>query len=151
MENEHLLKKMPFAKDPKEIEQRVLDVFKKDGMKVPQPIPVICILGGPGSGKGTNCAQLVLDYGFRHISTGDLLRNYKEGKYLELIHNLMIEGKLVPSDILLEIVKEEIDRYNYEGVYLLDGFPRNEENMKVWHNVMAGFATIELYLSLECD
>lgn len=98
----------------------------KDGLVIPPLIPVICILGGPGSGKGTNCAQLVLDYGFRHISTGDLLRNYTEGKWYKLIQELMTEGKLVPSDILLEIVKEEIDRYNYEGVYLLDGFPRNE-------------------------
>lgn len=38
----------------------------------------------------------------------------------------MKDGKLVPSDMLLEIVKEEMDRYNYEGVYLLDGFPRNQ-------------------------
>lgn len=43
-----------------------------------------------------------------------------------MLTQLMSEGKLVPSDVLLEIVKEEIDRYNYEGVYLLDGFPRNE-------------------------
>lgn len=151
VENEHLLKKVPFSKDPKDIEKNVLTALQKDGMTVPPVIPIVCILGGPGAGKGTACAQLVLDYGFRHISTGDVLRNYKEGKYYDLIHNLMIEGKLVPSDMLLEIVKEEIDRYNYEGVYLLDGFPRNEENMKVWEKVMAGFAKIEIYIDMECD
>lgn len=68
-----------------------------------------------------------------------------------MISDIMKEGKLVPSDILLEIVKEEIDRYNYEGVYLLDGFPRNQENMIVWDKVMTGFASIELFLYLECD
>jgi adenylate kinase family enzyme len=100
--------------------------LKQDGLTIPPPIPVICILGGPGSGKATNCEKLSLDYGFRHISTGDLLRSYKEGKWLETISALMKDGKLVPSHILLEIVKEEMDRYNYEGVYLLAGFPRNQ-------------------------
>jgi hypothetical protein len=126
VDNKHLLKRIPVNQNPKEIENSFLEQLKQDGLTVPPPIPVICILGGPGSGKGTNCEKLALDYGFRHISTGDLLRSYKEGKWIETITASMKEGKLVPSDMLLEIVKEEIDRYNYEGVYLLDGFPRNQ-------------------------
>jgi hypothetical protein len=122
VDNKHLLKRIPVNQNTKEIESSFLELLKQDGLTIPPPIPVLCILGGPGSGKGTNCEKLALDYGFRHISTGDLLRSYKEGKWVTA---LMKDGKLVPSDILLEIVKEEIDRYNYEGVYLLDGFPRN--------------------------
>lgn len=38
-------------------------------------IPIIWILGGPGCGKGTQCAKIVEKYGFTHLSTGDLLRN----------------------------------------------------------------------------
>ena len=41
---------------------------------------VICyfVLGGPGSGKGTMCANLVKDYGFIHLSAGDLLREERD-------------------------------------------------------------------------
>jgi len=38
-------------------------------------IPIIWILGGPGCGKGTQCAKIVEKYGFTHLSSGDLLRN----------------------------------------------------------------------------
>jgi adenylate kinase len=151
VEQRNLLRKIPTSANPKDVQESFLAVLKKDGLEIPPLIPIICILGGPGSGKGTNCERLALDYGFRHISTGDLLRSYKEGQWFETINALMKDGKLVPSDMLLEIVKEEMDRYNYEGVYLLDGFPRNQENMDVWDKVMNGFASIDLYLYLECD
>jgi cytidylate kinase len=38
-------------------------------------VPIIWILGGPGSGKGTQCEKIVAKYGFTHLSSGDLLRN----------------------------------------------------------------------------
>lgn len=52
------------------------------------------VLGGPGSGKGTQCAKLVEEYGFFHLSTGDLLREEKDSgsEYAEKINNAMNEG-----------------------------------------------------------
>ena len=57
------------------------------------------VAGGPGSGKGTQCSKIVEDFGFFHLSTGDLLRaevakGTAQGKELEAI---MKEGKLVPG------------------------------------------------------
>lgn len=55
VDKEKLLKKIVCAKDPKQIENQFLELLKKDGLQIPPSIPIICILGGPGSGKGTNC------------------------------------------------------------------------------------------------
>lgn len=60
---------------------------------------VLFILGGPGSGKGTMCAKLVTTYGFKHFSTGDLLRNeVKTGSKLgHEIDSYISRGDLVPG------------------------------------------------------
>ena len=59
----------------------------------------MCGAGGPGSGKGTQCSKIVEDFGFLHLSTGDLLRAEvakvtEQGKELEV---MMKEGRLVPG------------------------------------------------------
>ena len=90
---------------------------------------IFFVLGGPGSGKGTQCDRLVENYGFKHISVGDLLRDEKEkgGSEAEELDNLMKEGKLVSSNLVMKLMKKKLA---IEGCcrYLIDGFPRNEEN-----------------------
>lgn len=56
-------------------------------------------LGGPGSGKGTQCEKLVEKYGFTHLSTGELLRNElsSESERSKLIRDIMDRGDPVPS------------------------------------------------------
>ena len=56
-------------------------------------------IGGPGSGKGTQCARIVEKFGFAHLSTGDLFRaEVKKGTELgQKISNIMKEGGLVSS------------------------------------------------------
>lgn len=64
----------------------------------PAKVTVIYVLGGPGAGKGTQCANLVRDYGFVHLSAGDLLRaeqNRAGSEYGELIKTYIREGKIV--------------------------------------------------------
>lgn len=97
------------------------------------------MLGGPGAGKGTQCGKLVGKYNFKHLSTGDLLRMEKEKKTeeAEMINKLMAEGKLVPSELLVELVRKEV-MASTGKLYLLDGFPRNMENLEVWERVMKG-------------
>lgn len=57
------------------------------------------MLGGPGAGKGTQCAKLVKEFNFAHLSAGDLLRaerNRKGSPFGELINTYIAEGKIVP-------------------------------------------------------
>ncbi|PYH87338.1 uridylate kinase [Aspergillus ellipticus CBS 707.79] len=100
----------------------------------PADITVVFCLGGPGSGKGTQSANLVRDYGFTHLSAGDLLRaeQVREGsQYGDLIKTYIREGKIVPMEITVALLSnamaEALTTPNPSGVkprFLIDGFPR---------------------------
>ena len=62
----------------------------------------------------------------------------KDTPEAENIKSLMEEGKLVPSEVLVELIRKEVINDKGEGIYLLDGFPRNIENLEVWDRVMKG-------------
>lgn len=61
--------------------------------------------GGPGCGKGTQCAKIVEDYGYVHLSAGDLLRNEAENdtETGKLISSLLKDGQLVPQVYYMEL------------------------------------------------
>lgn len=64
-------------------------------------------MGGPGSGKGTQCANILKKYPeFCHLSTGDLLRDEltTKSKDAKMIEDFMKEGKLVPSELLVKLI-----------------------------------------------
>ncbi len=92
--------------------------------------PHIILLGAPGSGKGTQATRMIEEYGFTHISTGELLRSeVKKGTALgKSIQKIIESGKLVEDGIMLELLKSNCD-FNKKG-YLLDGYPRNIEQAK---------------------
>jgi UMP-CMP kinase len=92
----------------------------------PTKTTVIFVLGGPGAGKGTQCERIVKDYGFVHLSAGDLLRaerNRPESQYGELINNYMKEGAIVPMEITIALLERAMKESNAER-FLVDGFPR---------------------------
>ena len=72
---------------------------------------MVFVLGGPGSGKGTQCADIVRDYGFVHLSAGDLLREEqkKETENAELIKSYIKEGKIVPVEITVKLIKAAME------------------------------------------
>lgn len=74
-------------------------------------------------------ANLVRDYGFLHLSTGDLLREevQRGGELADKLNALMKEGKLVSSDLVVELLKKAVEKGGKQR-YLFDGFPRNQEN-----------------------
>lgn len=93
-------------------------------------VTVLFVLGGPGAGKGTQCANLVKDYGFTHLSAGDLLRAEQDrpnSQFGQLIKDYIKEGKIVPMEVtvqLLENAMTEAMGSKTTGKFLVDGFPR---------------------------
>jgi UMP-CMP kinase len=78
---------------------------------------VIFVLGGPGSGKGTQCSKMVTDYSFVHLSAGDLLRaeRDREGSELgELINSYIVEGKIVPVAITCKLIENAMKDNGWE-------------------------------------
>lgn len=87
----------------------------------------IVLLGGPGSGKGTQAALLMEELGLPHISTGVLLRAaVKAGTELGLkAKAVMDRGELVSDDIVLGLIGERLSQPDADGGFILDGYPRN--------------------------
>ncbi|MEF3254144.1 MAG: adenylate kinase [Deferribacterales bacterium] len=86
----------------------------------------LVFLGPPGAGKGTQSAFIINDYKVVQISTGDILRAaVKEGTELgKLAKKYMDEGKLVPDDVIIGIVRDRLKKDDCAYGFILDGFPR---------------------------
>ncbi len=97
----------------------------------------IILLGAPGSGKGTQAANIVKKYNITHLSTGDMLRSeVAAGTALGLeAKKIMDEGNLVSDDIVLGMIKENIAKA--ENGFLLDGFPRNLSQAEALDDLLA--------------
>lgn len=103
---------------------------KQDSIeKFPSRDIIVYVLGGPGSGKGTQCSKIVEHFGFTHLSAGELLESeVKSGSETgKMIQDFKKEGKLVPSEIVIRLLQQEMQRSGNRK-FLIDGFPRNEEN-----------------------
>src|SRR5215469_9142879 len=83
----------------------------------------IVLLGGPGAGKGTQAQILVKRFGYRQISTGDLLREHRnQGTELgKAAEGYMKRGDLVPDELIIKMVEGEL---RDDAGLLFDGFPR---------------------------
>ncbi len=86
----------------------------------------LVFLGPPGAGKGTQSERICKDYGVVQLSTGDILRaNRKMGTELgKKAQEYMDAGNLVPDDIIINMIKEELKKPELANGYILDGFPR---------------------------
>ncbi|XP_049933262.1 UMP-CMP kinase-like isoform X2 [Nymphaea colorata] len=100
-------------------------------------------------GKGTQCAKIVEAFGFTHLSAGELLRRniYSNSKKGEMIRDTIKEGKIVPSDITVSLIKKGI-KASENDKFLIDGFPRSEDNRVAFEHIIG--AEPELVLFLEC-
>jgi adenylate kinase len=86
----------------------------------------LVLFGPPGAGKGTQSEKLIHKYGFVHISTGDLFRWHTKndtdlGKRVKEIMN---SGALVPDEITIAMLQEEVNKNPGASGFLFDGFPR---------------------------
>ena len=98
----------------------------------------LVLFGPPGAGKGTQSEKLIKKYGFVHISTGDLFRWHTKndtplGKKVKEIMN---SGALVPDEITIAMLKEELDKNPQTKGFLFDGFPRTVPQAEVLDKFM---------------
>ena len=93
-------------------------------------------LGGPGAGKGTQCARLEHEFGWAHVSAGELLRAARAGGSEEsrVIADCLDRGAIVPVAVTLRLLRRAIDEATRRGapVVVVDGFPRNADNVEGW-------------------
>lgn len=92
-----------------------------------------------GAGKGTQCSKIEQEFGFVHLSAGNLLRAERNSgsKNAELINNYIKEGKIVPVEITVGLIKKAMKEKMCESktVFIIDGFPRNINNYNGWNKV----------------
>lgn len=98
----------------------------------------ILLMGPPGAGKGTQAAELVKAFAIPHISTGDMFRAaIKGGTELGKLANSYIkDGKLVPDEVTIGIVRERLAKDDCKKGFILDGFPRTVEQADALNGIL---------------
>jgi adenylate kinase len=86
----------------------------------------LILFGPPGSGKGTQSEKLIAKYGFKHLSTGDLLRAEiaQQTKLGLEAKSYMDKGQLVPDAVVIGMIDAAVDNNLDVPGFLFDGFPR---------------------------
>ena len=124
-------------------------------------VTVVFLLGGPGSGKGTQSSNLVADFGFTHLSAGDLLRaeQVRPGsQYGELIKSYIKDGKILPMEITVALLSNAMAEALESGAagdkktsgkarFLIDGFPRKLDQAEFFETTVC---PSEFTLFLNC-
>ncbi|XP_077579918.1 LOW QUALITY PROTEIN: adenylate kinase isoenzyme 5 [Stigmatopora nigra] len=95
----------------------------------PRP-KVILVIGGPGSGKGTQCLKIAQRYGFQYVSVGELLRkkmihNATSNRKWSLIAKIITNGELAPQETTITEIKQKIMKIPDANGIVIDGFPRD--------------------------
>ncbi|CAD5111450.1 DgyrCDS759, partial [Dimorphilus gyrociliatus] len=118
---------------------------------------VIFVLGGPGAGKGTQCEKITNTYGYTHLSAGELLRQERASGSQEsdIIEQYIRQGQIVPVEITISLLEKAMintkkNNPNNRG-FLIDGFPRNQNNLDGWNDKMDGKAVVEGVLFFEAS
>jgi len=115
---------------------------------------VVFVLGAPGSGKGTQCQNIVDKYGYVHLSAGDLLRAERRApgsEYGELIEHHITNGTIVPVAITCSLLQRAM-KESGKSNFLIDGFPRNKDNLDGWNQeVGSEKANVRCVLFFTCE
>jgi len=98
----------------------------------------LVIFGPPGSGKGTQSEKIIDRYELTHVSTGMLFRKHlEEGTKLgKLAKQYMDEGKLVPDEVVIDMVEDKIDNTPNTKGFIFDGFPRTVKQAEALDEIL---------------
>lgn len=114
----------------------------------------IILFGPPGAGKGTQATFLKEKYSLVHISTGDVFRyNIKTKTELgNLAKSFIDDGKLVPDEITIDMLSNEVDKHRNANGFIFDGFPRTEAQAEALGYLMDDKnSQIDAMVALEVD
>lgn len=99
----------------------------------------LVVFGAPGSGKGTQSARMIDEYGLFHISTGDLLRDHirRDTELGRVANSYITKGQLIPDELMIEILGHTLDNEKEaaKGV-IFDGFPRTIAQAKALNEML---------------
>ena len=100
----------------------------------------LVVFGAPGSGKGTQSARLIDEYGLYHISTGELLRDHiaRDTELGRIADSYISKGQLIPDQLMIDILSQTLDENpeTANGV-IFDGFPRTIDQAKALKEMLA--------------
>lgn len=114
----------------------------------------LVIFGKPGAGKGTQAAFLKEKYDLKHISTGDVFRfNIKNGTELgQLAQSYIDKGDLVPDEVTIKMLQEEVEKATGASGFIFDGFPRTTAQAEALDNFLESKdMKIHATIALEAD
>ncbi|KAL0869559.1 hypothetical protein ABMA27_005825 [Loxostege sticticalis] len=114
---------------------------------------VVFVLGAPGAGKGTQCSLISQEFGFVHLSAGDLLREERQrpgSEYGEMIEQKIRDGQIVPVEVTCSLLHKAMQKSG-KARFLIDGFPRNKDNLDGWTRVMSDKTKLLFVLFFECS
>lgn len=115
----------------------------------------LVVFGAPGSGKGTQSAKLIDEYGLYHISTGDLLRDHiaRDTQLGRVANEYISQGHLIPDELMINILEHTLDSNSEtaNGV-IFDGFPRTIQQAKALNEMLERRgAKVDAVVGLEVD
>ncbi len=98
----------------------------------------LVLFGKPGAGKGTQAQFLKEKYGLQHISTGDVFRhNIKNGTELgKLAKSFINKGELVPDEVTIKMLQDEVEHHPDVRGFIFDGFPRTTAQAEALDNFL---------------
>src|SRR4051812_15381266 len=98
----------------------------------------IILFGPPGSGKGTQSERLILKYGLKHLSTGDILRSEiaSQTRLGMEAKGFMDKGELVPDEVVIGMIRSALENNPQANGFLFDGFPRTEAQSEALDNLL---------------
>lgn len=112
----------------------------------------LILFGPPGSGKGTQSEKLIVKYGLKHLSTGDLLRSEiaQQSQLGMEAKNFMDKGQLVPDKVVIGMISSAIENNPTVKGFLFDGFPRTSAQAAALDQLMELKNTaIKMMLAME--
>ncbi len=114
----------------------------------------IILFGAPGSGKGTQSEKLIERYGLKHISTGELCREEIRGGTAlgKVADSYISKGQLIPDDIVIGLLEDQLKRYSTKSGLIFDGFPRTLVQGEALDHMLAKYnERVSIVLSLEVE